>query len=110
LYALRSLVLGEETKSLSGPSHSALSWNPLVAELAAARGLGLIETARLHSLVSITVLRAYEAESRNACAPCVADTAVRTVLHAEFGSAQAGKEIGKSALTYWMPLVRGEPR
>ena len=110
LYALRSLVLGEETKSLSGPSHSALSWNPLVAELAAARGLGLIETARLHALVSITVMRAYEAAlplaSRSACLPCVADAAVRTVLDAEFGAARGGMEIGKRALTQWMPLER----
>jgi hypothetical protein len=108
LYALRSLVLGEEIEPLSGPAYSALSWNPLVAELAAARGLGLIETARVHALVSITVLRTYEAQSRNLCAACVADTAVRTVFDAEFGSAQAGKEIGKSALTYWMPLERRE--
>jgi hypothetical protein len=39
LYALRSLVLGEESKSQNARSHGAPSWNPLVAELAAARGL-----------------------------------------------------------------------
>ena len=94
LYALRSLVLNDET----GSAGSTLSWNPIVAQLAAARRLSLIETARLHALVSTTVIRAYAGEGRHACTPCVADTAVRTILDAELGSAQAGTEIGKSAL------------
>jgi hypothetical protein len=94
LYALRSLVLDDETRS----SNSALSWNPIVAELAAARRLNLIETARLHALVSTTVIRAYAADGNHACTPCVADTAVHTILDAELGSAQAGREIGQSAL------------
>ena len=52
---------------------------------------------RLHALVSTTVIRAY-ANDRHACTPCVADTAVRTILEAELGSAQAGTEIGRNAL------------
>jgi hypothetical protein len=100
LYALRSLVLDEDAPA----PDSALSWNRIVAELAAARGLSLIETARLHALVSTTVVRAYATDDRHACTPCVADTAVRTILDAEFGSAQAGREIGNAALAQWTAL------
>ena len=100
LYALRSLVLDEETPA----PNSALSWNPIVADLAAARRLSLIEAARLHALVSTTVIRAYANDDRHACTPCVADTAVRTILDVEFGSAQAGRDIGNSALARSMLL------
>jgi hypothetical protein len=99
LYALRSGVLDEETPVPA----SALSWNAIVAELAAARRLSLLETARLHALVSTTVIRAYT-DHRHACTACVADTAVHTILEAEFGSAPAGHEIGKSALAQWTVL------
>jgi hypothetical protein len=108
LYALRAQIVGGETRP-NGTPHGALSWNPVIAEIAAARRLGLIETARLHALVSTTVLRAYGAEPRHACTPCVADTAVHTVLSAELGSPPAGARIGKGALAQWAPLEADPP-
>ena len=97
---------------------SPLSLNPLVAELIANRGLSAIESARIHALVSMVVADAYLAavDAQYRCAPCIATTAVATILASEFGAGgnaskavntdQAmGREIARYALgRYFRPL------
>jgi hypothetical protein len=99
--------------------NSPLSWNPMVAELIAIRGLSPIESARIHALASMAIADAYTA-ARNAlhpCALCIAATAVATVLDSEFGAGgnnskavnpdqEMGREIGRYTLLHYLPVNR----
>jgi hypothetical protein len=67
---------------------SPLSWNGRVAELASAKGLGELERARLHALVSMAIADAYAVarESGHPCAQCIATPAVAAILDSELGA------------------------
>jgi hypothetical protein len=105
-----------QTSSLIDP----LSWNPMIAELIARKGLSPIERARIHALVSMAVADAYTIAraSRYPCAPCIATTAVATILESELGGGrttdrgldvhrQMGRAIAEQALRfYFRPTVR----
>ena len=67
---------------------SPLSWNPMIAELIAMRGLLPLDGARLHALAAAVIADSY-ARARVAgqpCAVCVARAAVATILQSELST------------------------
>lgn len=97
------------TASAPAPGHSTqgpLAWNTVVSQLASQRHLELLDTARIHALVSMAVSHAFAEAHR--CTACLAGAAVRMVLDAEFGADAAGDAIGRDVLVQWTPVRAAE--
>lgn len=105
------------------PWVSPLSWNPMVAELIAIKGLSPIETARIHALVSMVIADAHlvAQDTRYPCAPCVAAAAVAAILESELGGRghesnatdthqEMGRGIGRYALRHYYLERRAQAR
>jgi hypothetical protein len=115
VYALRASVAPLPARR-TGVGESPLAWSGIVSDLAAARGLDILDAARVHALVSTAISQSFAASEQaggghrlispatmdqDACTPCVAGAAVRVILEAEFGTAGTGREIGRRALMQW---------
>lgn len=64
-------------------------WYWTVGRFAEAEGLGTLESARLHALVSMALAELHGAERR--CIPCASGAAVRAILESASGSVSAAR-------------------
>lgn len=99
---------------------SPLTWNSIIAELIAIRGLNSIEAARIHALTSMAITNAYlvTRDARDPCKPCIAAAAVATILESEVSARGreseavnihqvVGRDIGRYMLRhYYQPLAQ----